>query len=310
MSLYKNHPLVSVTVITYNSSKTVIETLDSIKAQTYDNIELVICDDCSTDNTVPLCREWIQANKNSFAEVQIIESAQNTGTAGNFNRADAACHGEWVKPIAGDDVLMPTCVADYMEFVSENPDTVIVFGRCSCFGGTRRQRRTFEEDIFRMDFYGWSAQVQYAFLLKGNCVPASTVFYNVWKMNELGVHCDERIPLLEDWPRWINLTRKGIRLKGIDKVTVRYRLNGISSAHLNLPGKAYYRSLRLFDYLYRYPLSCNDDRQLILEKALEYDCMQYDRLLDVYRSKEYKLGEALLAPFKKVIHLLRCLQSR
>ena len=54
-----NQPLVSVPVITYNSAKFVLETLESIKAQTYQNIELVISDDCSTDNTVQICRDWV-----------------------------------------------------------------------------------------------------------------------------------------------------------------------------------------------------------------------------------------------------------
>ena len=43
-------PLVSVIVISYNSSETVLETLESVKKQTYQNIELIVSDDCSTDN--------------------------------------------------------------------------------------------------------------------------------------------------------------------------------------------------------------------------------------------------------------------
>ena len=52
-------PVVSVVIITYNSSNTIIETLESIKSQTYNNIELVISDDNSSDNTLSVCYEWI-----------------------------------------------------------------------------------------------------------------------------------------------------------------------------------------------------------------------------------------------------------
>jgi alpha-1,3-rhamnosyltransferase len=52
--------LVSIVVVTYNSSKSVLDTLESVKAQTYQNIEIIITDDCSTDNTVEICRHWIE----------------------------------------------------------------------------------------------------------------------------------------------------------------------------------------------------------------------------------------------------------
>lgn len=65
-------PLVSVSVITYNSAKTVIETLDSIKAQTYQNIELIVSDDCSTDNTVEICRDWLTKNEKRFVRMELI----------------------------------------------------------------------------------------------------------------------------------------------------------------------------------------------------------------------------------------------
>ncbi|MDR0890977.1 MAG: glycosyltransferase [Endomicrobium sp.] len=54
----ENNPLVSVCVITYNSSKYVLETLESIKTQTYQNIELIVSDDCSTDDTVEVCENY------------------------------------------------------------------------------------------------------------------------------------------------------------------------------------------------------------------------------------------------------------
>ncbi len=306
----QSRPLVSVAVITYNSEKTVLDTLDSVKTQTYDNIELVVSDDCSTDDTVRLCKEWISINKKRFVRTQVVESKTNTGIAGNCNRMEKACQGKWIKSIAGDDVLLPSCVSDYVDYVSHNPDAIIVFGKCSIFGGSRRQRRFFQESVFKMDFFSWTAQEQYDYLLHDNCIPASTAFYCLPKMNELDVHYDERIPLLEDWPRWLSITKKGIRLLCIDKVTVRYRLNGISSTNFIYPGVTYYRSLRLFDYLYRYPLSCDGDPQGIFGKAVDYDCKLYEELLRTYNSREYKIGEYMLFPLKKVYHALKRLFSR
>ena len=58
MSLPPECPLVSIVVITYNSAEYVLETLESAKAQTYQNIELIVSDDCSADNTVETCSRW------------------------------------------------------------------------------------------------------------------------------------------------------------------------------------------------------------------------------------------------------------
>lgn len=65
-------PLVSVSIITYNSSSTILETLDSIYSQSYQNIELIVSDDCSTDNTVEICKKWIDEHKDRFVRVELL----------------------------------------------------------------------------------------------------------------------------------------------------------------------------------------------------------------------------------------------
>lgn len=113
--------LVSVVVISYNSSRFVVETLNSIKNQTYKNIELVITDDCSQDNTIEICEAWINENRDRFAQTKIVTTSKNTGIPGNCNRGVKNSHGRWIKMIAADDSLLETCIEDNMAFIKDNP---------------------------------------------------------------------------------------------------------------------------------------------------------------------------------------------
>src|SRR5690606_22852216 len=96
------NPLVSIIVITYNSSKYVLETLESARAQTYQNIELIISDDGSKDATVQICRDWLKENSDRFVHSQLLTVEHNTGIPANCNRGVKASKGEWIKLIAGD----------------------------------------------------------------------------------------------------------------------------------------------------------------------------------------------------------------
>ena len=101
----KYAPLISVGVIAYNSAEYILDLLESVKAQTYQNIELIVADDKSSDDTVKKCNEWISQNKERFVRTEVIVPEQNTGTAGNYNRALFASNGEWMKFIDGDDIM-------------------------------------------------------------------------------------------------------------------------------------------------------------------------------------------------------------
>jgi len=121
MTQMEKNPLISVIVVTYNSSKYVQETLESAKAQTYSNIELIITDDCSKDNTVEICERWLEKNKTRFINTHLIIAKKNTGIPGNCNRGLNASKGELLKFIAGDDVILPEFIEQSLkEFQTDN----------------------------------------------------------------------------------------------------------------------------------------------------------------------------------------------
>src|SRR5947209_20083704 len=125
-------PLVSVIVITYNSASTVLETLISIKQQTLQNIELIITDDCSYDTTVEVCLNWLNLNRERFVNVTILKADKNTGVAANCNRGLKASTGQWIKFIAGDDILLTDCLYNNLHFSREN-NSKITFSRMNLF---------------------------------------------------------------------------------------------------------------------------------------------------------------------------------
>lgn len=247
-------PSVSVYVITYNSSETVIETLESIKAQSYQDLELVVSDDCSSDDTVRIVKEWIAANSERFSRTMVLESPVNTGVSANCNRAEQAISGPWAKGIAGDDILSPDCITDFIEYVTKDSDAHYIFGRVQPFGLSDERCSFFSESVFDYSFFGQSPEDQLNRLLtKGNCIPASSLFFNVECQRKLGIKVDERLPMLDDWPRWINLLKAGERFHFIDKVVVKYRLReGSLTTGLKTSALCKMESQMFVHYLFQY----------------------------------------------------------
>ncbi|MBO4571254.1 MAG: glycosyltransferase [Bacteroidales bacterium] len=220
-------PLVTVSIITYNSAGTVIETLDSIYAQTYPDIELIISDDYSSDETVNLCRNWVMKNGSRFQACKILESARNTGITANCNRAIADANGRFLKLLAGDDLLEPYAVSEYVRYMLDNPQSVYVFSKVTVFGNNPDAIRLFTDTIFDYSFFNLGKKEQYEWLIGHwfQPIPAASAFVSIENAKNAGVYYfDERIPMLEDWPKWILLSQKGIDFCFIDKPLVRYRV--------------------------------------------------------------------------------------
>lgn len=133
-------PLVSIVIITYNSANYVTETLESISRQTYCGpIELIVSDDCSQDNTLDICRDWMKHHGSMFVRADIIQTSHNSGICANHNNALKHVRGEWIKYIAGDDMLMPRCIERFVEETRACADCFYIsgvfrFGEASGYG--------------------------------------------------------------------------------------------------------------------------------------------------------------------------------
>lgn len=305
MAVEKQKNVVSVPIITYNSAKTVLETLESVRVQTYPYIELIIADDSSNDNTVEVCRNWLNINKDRFVRTQIIVSERNTGIAGNLNRGEDACTGKWVKAIAGDDKLMPTCLEDCVNYMQAHEDAVYLFGKVKAFGASPATCRHYER-LFKGSFFKMTPKEQLDQLIfDGNEVPAATCFYDREKALKTGVRNDERMPFLEDWPKWINLLRAGVIFHYIDTYLVEYRLEGISTTS-KMQSPKFHRSERTFFYLYQFPERYAKDPMGTINSILnDEECKVYDTYYTLLNSKAYRVGKMIMRPFAYIKSLFK-----
>lgn len=212
-------PLVSIVVITYNSSKYVLETLESAKVQTYQNIELIVSDDCSTDNTLEICCKWIEENKTRFVRAEIIETNKNTGVSGNCNRGLMASKGEWVKLIAGDDLLVCDGLEEFVNYVLSNSEVKVVVSDLIFFG----KNESFFEVDRSINSYTLKQQLKSLLLLdKGVPSLGPSCFYNREVLVKIGGY-DTRYPLIEDYPLSLKILVSGIKIYALNKKCVRYR---------------------------------------------------------------------------------------
>lgn len=225
-------PLVSLGLITYNSSKYVVEALDSMKAQTYPNLELIISDDCSTDNTVDICRDWLEKNGDRFVRTEILVPPHNTGTSANCNRLMCACRGEWVKSLAGDDMLTPNCIEDFMEFVKIHPVADVVFGDFSPLLESPVDKDSTIKSFLRTAFSELTYSEFQLNIYCRNFLPAPASFINKKCWLELGGY-EEKIPLIEDWPFWVKAFNSKRKILFLNKVVCIYRINNTSVSHSN-----------------------------------------------------------------------------
>jgi alpha-1,3-rhamnosyltransferase len=218
----KNTPLVSVCIITYNSAEYIIEALESVKLQSYQNIEIIVADDCSSDNTVEICKKWFSENGDRFIRFEVVVPPHNTGTSANYNRAVKSARGEWLKLLDGDDYLAENCIEDNLAYVSKNPEAFVVFSQAGRFKNGNKKELIKFFDCNKQSFFQQDTKGQLLRALHHNEMSSATFFVKTQVLQDNPY--DERYGLLEDAPKWIDLLIKGYRFYFFDKITAYYRV--------------------------------------------------------------------------------------
>ncbi|MFT5253366.1 MAG: glycosyltransferase involved in cell wall biosynthesis [Flavobacteriales bacterium] len=107
----QDNPLVTIICLCYNQEDYVLESLSSVLNQDYPSLELIIVDDCSTDNSKSVIEKWLI----DFPQIQFITNSINLGSTKSFNKALKKANGKYIIDLAADDVLLANCVVSQIK---------------------------------------------------------------------------------------------------------------------------------------------------------------------------------------------------
>src|SRR5438445_1399149 len=254
-------PLVSVCFITYNHVEFVGQALSSAIGQEYENLEVIVADDGSSDGTGDVVERFAK----DFPErVLLLPRKPNQGIGGivdNYNRALMACRGKYVAFLEGDDVFLPGKVAKQVEWLEGDERRVLCGHDVEVFNSVKNKPLYLMSEVCRM------RRGRGADLVVRHNVPFSTVSTMVRATAIPTGGFDERLRIVLDWKFWIDCLASGGHFGYVAGVLARYRRHrtNITKFHFQTRQDDEFVTLALVES--RYPhlvASCRYSRARVL----------------------------------------------
>jgi len=222
-------PLVSIPVLTYKNSHQITETIDSIASQKYENIELIISDDCSGDFERQEVAEYVKSrNQGNIKRLLINENETNLGTVRHCNRAVELSQGKYIKFVSAENALYDSGVInDFVDFF-EKTDALVVASQCLIYDDTLTNvlaPALSDKQIYKLKTL--STKELYLALIQNDYVCALGVAFSRTFFEKYGPY-DENYHIDEDRPMWLRISRLGCPIHYMDRTTTKYRSGGIS----------------------------------------------------------------------------------
>lgn len=130
MTYDDNLPLVSIAMTVYNCEKFISNAIDSVLSQDYPNIEIVLSDDVSTDNTISVIKKYI---KQYPSKICLLTAKKNVGAVENWFKCVSNCKGKYIVGLSGDDELYASAISKQVNIMENDTEIAICYGDVSVF---------------------------------------------------------------------------------------------------------------------------------------------------------------------------------
>lgn len=208
-----NLPLVSMVIPCYNHENFVQDAIRSIINQSYENIELIIIDDGSTDNSVTKIREMCQECLERFTRFE-FRSRVNKGLSFTLNESIEWCKGKYFAALASDDIALKDKINIQIQYMELNLDVVAVFGSAN-----------YIDENNEIKVIDSLQQQEYSFdkIFLNECqFFAPTQLMRKSILDDIGGYNVEI--LVEDWYMWLKMAQKG-RIICLSEKLANYRIH-------------------------------------------------------------------------------------
>ncbi len=215
---------ISIIIPSYNNAKYIKQCLDSCVFQTYKNIEIIVVDDCSSDNSVNL----VKAYQKRDSRIRLIQNTKNQGVSKTRHIGILACSSDWITTLDSDDFYVSERKLEKEVETLKYHDlnvNIIAYSGIICVNREGENvhdvmsvYRVVEGDVFEV------------FLTRGCAIPRDFIFSKKLYFDIGGF--DFQLPLYEDWDLKIRLAKYGsFYYSGISGIAYRQHNQGLSSVN-------------------------------------------------------------------------------
>lgn len=203
MTTKQPRPSVTVIALCYNHERFLIECLESIRAQTFQDFELIVTDDCSRDASAGLIQDWLAQN---FPDARFIRHEKNMGLCATLNEALSYSRGEFISMVSTDDVWEPDKIERQVTMMQSQPDRVaVVYSDATRIDETGVRLPTDFIEFHRPGILAPTGKI-FASLAEGNFIPAMATLIRRNAVEAVGGY-DERLSF-EDYDMWLRLAHR------------------------------------------------------------------------------------------------------
>ncbi len=266
-------PRVSICVVCYNQSDFLEQCILSIIQQDYENIEIIICDDASTDKS----REVLTNLKIRFPQLILHLNQTNLGITNNSNIGLRYCTGDYLCFIGGDDVMLPSKISTQVTFMEANKEYNICYHNIELFEALSEKSINLTSNLQKVREGDIRTQIKHG-IFNG------AISNMVRRLACPQTGFNERLPIASDWLFFCECLLPEGKIGYIDKVLVKQRkgqgnVTSLSAANANR------RKIALEDHLvscsillFHYPAYASEIKFRISSLLREYRGLEKKRL--------------------------------